>query len=70
VRIRLSQECRKTGRVHPFSKIVGGRSKNEDGLQLADMIAGAIREYAMHGQGDYYNTFADKVVDLWHVPEK
>lgn len=69
LRIRLSQECRKVGRVHPFSKIVSGDSSHEDGLQLADMIVGAVRQYARGIERGHYQTFASKVVDLWRVPE-
>jgi len=68
LRIRLSSECRQSGRVRPFAKIVGGRSQNEDGLQLADMVAGAVRQHVMGAEHEYYETFADKVADLWQVP--
>ena len=68
LRVRLSQECRQSGRVRPFKKIVNGDSRREDGLQLADMIAGVIRHYVV-GEGEvYYRTFASKVLDLWEVP--
>ncbi len=40
---------------------------NEDDLQLADMIAGAIRQYVMGEGGGYGKTFASKVADLWIV---
>ncbi|MBI5713976.1 MAG: DUF3800 domain-containing protein [Chloroflexi bacterium] len=66
-RIQLSAECRRVRRTRPFGKIVSGESKRDDCLQLADMIAGAIRQYVMEGQDDYYKLFADKVVDLWLV---
>ena len=69
LRLRLSVDCRQRGRERPFSKIVGGRSQNEDGLQLADMIAGAVRQYFVQGHQEHYATFANKVVDLWRVPE-
>jgi hypothetical protein len=67
LRIRLSKESYRLGRVRPFKKIVGGRSRNEDGLQLADMIAGAVRQHVMGIESDYYPFFASKVADLWHV---
>ena len=67
LRVRLSEECHKTSRVRPFSKIVGGRSRSEDGLQLADMIAGAIRQNVVGSDRGYYRTFANKIVDLWEV---
>jgi Protein of unknown function (DUF3800) len=68
VRVRLSEECRREKRVRPFSKIIGSRSKTEDGLQLADMIAGATRHYVMNVEPTYFDSFARKVIDLWQVP--
>lgn len=68
LRVRLSEECRRMNRVRPFKKIVGGRSKSEDGLQLADMIAGATRRYFAAGEREYYKSFERKIVDLWQVP--
>jgi hypothetical protein len=68
LRIRFSEECQQRGRNRPFKKIVGGKSANEDGLQLADMIAGAVRHHVMGVKSDYYSSFANRVVDLWHMP--
>ena len=68
LRIRLSEECRELGRVRPFRKIISGDSKRDDGLQLADMVAGAIRHYVMGEETACYRTFASKVVDLWEAP--
>jgi len=68
VRIRLSDECRRTDRVRPFGKIVGGRSRREDGLQVADMIAGAIRQHRMGAESGYYKTFAGRIADVWAIP--
>jgi len=67
LRIRLSEECRKINRVRPFKKIATAKSHQEDGLQLADMVAGAIREMSWGHFSDYYHTFSEKVVDLWMV---
>lgn len=67
LRIRLSQECRKIRRVRPFNKIATASSRVEDGLQLADMIVGAVRDKALGNNDAYYWTFARKVVDLWEV---
>lgn len=67
LRIRLSQECRKIRRVRPFKKIATASSRVEDGLQLADMVAGAIRDKTLGNNHAYYRTFARKVVDLWEV---
>ena len=69
VRIRLSAECRRMGRVRPFRKMVSGDSKREDGLQLADMVAGAIRRYVMGLETGYFAMFAGKVLDLWEAPD-
>ena len=70
LRIRLSEECRKVGRrSRPFKKIISGDSCREDGLQLADMIVGAVRHHVMGVKSQYYNTFESKIVDLWRVPE-
>lgn len=68
LRVRLSQECRMKQRVRPFSKIVGGRSTYEDGLQLADMIAGALRHDAMGSANEYFQSFQGKIGDLWFAP--
>ena len=70
LRVRLSEKCRKAGRVRPFRKIIGGRSKNEDGLQLADMIAGGIRHYFVGSEQEHYKSFETRLVDLWQVPEE
>lgn len=67
LRIRLSQECKPIKRIRPFKKIATASSRREDGLQLADMIAGAIRERAMKTDASYYHAFAKKVVDLWEI---
>ena len=67
LRIRLSQECRKIRRERPFKKIAAASSRVEDGLQLADMVAGAIRDRALGHTDAYFRTFARKVVDLWEV---
>jgi hypothetical protein len=67
LRIRLSQECRGIKRVRPYKKIATASSHREDGLQLADMVAGAIRERAWKHDAAYYQMFAKKVVDLWEV---
>jgi hypothetical protein len=67
LRVRLSTESRTMRRVRPFMKIVGGRSNREDGLQLADMIAGALRHHYVGDPEDYFPLFKDKVVDMWKV---
>jgi hypothetical protein len=67
VRVKLSEGCRKLDRQRPFRKIVGGQSRNYDGLQLADMIAGAIMHYAMQQEEEFYLSFEKKIADLWWV---
>lgn len=65
LRARLSLEYRMAGRVRPFSAIQGASSRSEDGLQLADMIAGATRAYLSGEAAIHYKTFAAKVTDFW-----
>lgn len=67
LRIRLSEECRQLGRERPFAKIIGADSKRDDNLQLADMVVGAMRQYVVAGDSKYYQTFSEKIVDLWQV---
>lgn len=67
LRVRLSQECKIMKRTRPFSKIVGGRSQQHDGLQLADMVAAAVMHYAMRQEENYYQSFQHKIADLWWV---
>jgi len=68
LRIRLSNECRRLKRARPFAKIIAADSKRDDGLQLADMIVGAVRQYVIEGEQHFYTTFAKKVADLWRAP--
>jgi hypothetical protein len=67
LRIRLSTEYRRLNRVRAFKKIAGGNSAREDGLQLADMIAGAARHFVIGDERGYLPMFEDKIVDLWRV---
>lgn len=68
LRIRLSQACRLMKRPRPFAKIVSGDSRREDELQLADMVVGAVTQFVAGTERRHYQTFADKVVDLWQMP--
>ena len=68
LRIRLSEECRVRQRKRPFAKFVGANSNREDGLQLVDMIVGAMWHHVIEGNSQHFNTFARKVVDLWKAP--
>ncbi len=67
LRIYLSEACKRARRERPFKKIVSGDSRTDDGLQLADMVAGAIREHVWRKESKYFNAFRDRVVDLWLV---
>lgn len=67
LRIKLSRECRKLNRIRPFKQIVSADSDRDDGLQLADMIVGAIRRHSAGIETEFYEAFKNKVVDLWEV---
>jgi len=65
LRIHLTRVCKQEQRERPFKKIVSSNSKHDDGLQLADMVAGAIRLSVWENNSTYYRMFAKKVVDMW-----
>jgi hypothetical protein len=67
VRLRLSQECERLNRMRPFKKIFTEDSHREDGLQLADMVAGAVRQYVVNGESSLYQSFEKRMVDLWRI---
>ena len=67
LRIHFTKAYQQEKRERPFKKIVSSRSKYDDGLQLADMIAGGVREYIWKNDSTYFRTFSKKVVDLWQV---
>ena len=67
LRIRFTQAYKQSKRDRPFKKIVSSKSKNDDGLQIADMIAGAARQFVWEDDPAYFQTFSKKVVDLWKV---
>lgn len=69
LRVEFTRRCRETGRIRPFKKIVSGDSSREDGLQLADMVVGAITKHCLGKESSYFELIAPKVVDLWRVPE-
>lgn len=68
LRIQFSERSKRVERIRPFKNIIGGDSKREDGLQLADMIAGAIRVHAIGISSDHFNIISSRIVDLWNVP--
>jgi hypothetical protein len=67
LRIHFTHLYKQENRERPFKKIVSSNSRYDDGLQLADMIAGALREYIWEEDSTYYKTFLSKTVDLWVV---
>jgi hypothetical protein len=68
LRVQFSERIKREERIRPFKNIIGGDSKREDGLQLADMIAGAIRLHAMEISSNHFNTISSRIVDLWNLP--
>lgn len=68
LRLHISERVRELHRVRPFKKIARGDAANEDGLQGADMMAGAVARYIIRGDDTFYRLFRSKVVDLWQYP--
>jgi hypothetical protein len=68
LRVEFSRRCQVTGRIRPFKKIVSGDSSREDGLQLADMVVGAITKHCLGKESSYFEVIAPKVADLWRIP--
>lgn len=67
LRVRFTQACKQERRERPFKKIISSKSTYDDGLQIADMIAGAVRQLVWENDPVYFQTFASKVVDLWKL---
>ena len=65
LRVQFTDRCKQQRRIRPFKHIVGANSRNEDGLQLADMIAGAIRLHAMNISSEHFNLISPRIVDVW-----
>jgi len=68
LRIQFSERSKREKRIRPFKNIIGGDSKREDGLQLADMIAGAIRVHAIGISSGHFDVISSRIVDLWNLP--
>jgi hypothetical protein len=68
LRIQFSERSKWEERIRPFKNIIGGDSKREDGLQLADMIAGAIRLHVMGIASNHFDVISPRIVDLWNLP--
>jgi hypothetical protein len=68
LRVQFTEQCKQEKRrIRPFKNIVGANSRNEDGLQLADMIAGAIRLHAMNIYSEHFYYISARIVDLWEL---
>jgi hypothetical protein len=68
LRVRFTERCKQEKRIRPFKNIIGANSRNEDGLQMADMMAGAIRLHAMNISNEHFHYISSRVVDLWEFP--
>ncbi len=68
LRVRFTERCKQEKRIRPYKNIIGANSRNEDGLQMADMMAGAIRLHAMNISSEHFYCIASRVVDLWKLP--
>jgi len=68
LRVQFTERCKREGRIRPFKNIIGANSKSEDGLQLADMVAGTIRLHAMGSSSEHYQVIFPRIVDLWQFP--
>ena len=67
LRIQFSEEYKRARRTRPFKNIIGANSKHEDGLQLADMVAGAIRLHILELSSKYFYMISPRIVDLWKL---
>jgi hypothetical protein len=65
LRVQFTERCKQEDRIRPYKNIIGANSRNEDGLQLADMIAGAIRLHAMNISSEHFNYISPRIVDVW-----
>jgi hypothetical protein len=68
LRVQFTERCKREERIRPFKNIIGANSKNEDGLQLADMAAGAIRLHAIGSSSEHFQVIFPRIVDLWQAP--
>lgn len=67
LRIQFSERSKREERIRPFKNIIGGDSNREDGLQLADMVAGAIRLHVMGISSVHFDIISPRVVELWNL---
>jgi hypothetical protein len=68
LRVKITDVCQRQKRIRPFKKIICANSRHEDGLQVADMFAGAIRLHAMGISSEHFQHIAPRVADLWNLP--
>lgn len=68
LRIEFTKRVKLEKRIRPFKNIIGADSEREDGLQLADMIAGALRVYSTNGYSHHFQMILPRIVDLWEIP--
>lgn len=68
LRVNFTERCKQQNRIRPFKNIIGANSRNEDGLQIADMMAGAIRLHVMNSSSEHFYCISSRVVDLWEWP--
>ncbi len=68
LRIEFTKRYKREKRIRPFKNIIGANSKNEDGLQLADMIAGVLRIHELRGSSKHFRLISPRIVDLWRLP--
>jgi hypothetical protein len=69
VRWELALLARRAGSPRWFGRMLEQSSAKSDGLQLADMLVGAIAEWHLERQADLYHTFNNKIADIWYYPE-
>jgi hypothetical protein len=68
LRVRFTERCKQEKRIRPFKNIIGANARNEDSLQMADMMAGAIRLHAMNICSEHFYYISSRIVDLWELP--
>lgn len=70
IRRHLTRLYNEQKRARAFRKLIARNSRNEAGLQFADMVAGAFAERVKHGESPYDDYIDSKLVDLWEYPPK
>ena len=63
LRVCLSTAARNAQRERAFKKIVSAESQKEDGIQMVDMIVGAIRLNYTNKDNSFYKSIKKKLVD-------